>query len=423
MTAVLTSMIIFLLASVSSVHFGAVFANVQACYCKFASSELRKVSVDTATDVYGNGAHGMKGVNQTFDLPSAKCRAAPQTVSNVAISEGNGGESRKSFHGYPKGYAQLIHSPESFHITSMQIDTRNRACGTTPADADKCVHTGPGNGMELGLNRSKPGVPSAGTNYSGLLECPCNSNYDPQYYSNTSKAKRVNGTTFVRYHLGFSHSNKHLTIGLYTDGTFRTCKKATITTSQTTMQTTTTTPTTTTTATTTPPTSSFDSTFTCTDASVILLAIERSAAAKAGSLQNIMEECAGDDAGSDDPPPFEHGLLGCDFDQGGEAWALIVSTASAKCAATAASLQAAGCSTSLPWARLRPPSPARLQAWQAVPHPSSKQVRHCACGLLPRSMQRPKRLRRAGSEAAPTTATDPTSATTTATSTPTTTAH
>ena len=66
--------------------------NVAYIYQK-ASSELRKVSVDTATDVYGNGAHGMKGVNQTFDLPSAKCRAAPQTVSNVAISEGNGGES------------------------------------------------------------------------------------------------------------------------------------------------------------------------------------------------------------------------------------------------------------------------------------------------------------------------------------------
>ena len=47
-----------------------------------ASPELRKVSVDTATDVYGNGAHGMKEVNQAFDLPSAKCRAAPQTPTS-----------------------------------------------------------------------------------------------------------------------------------------------------------------------------------------------------------------------------------------------------------------------------------------------------------------------------------------------------
>ena len=58
-----------------------------------ASSELRKVSVDTATDVYGNGAHGMKEVNQAFDLPSAKYRAAPQTPTSQMFSEGNGGES------------------------------------------------------------------------------------------------------------------------------------------------------------------------------------------------------------------------------------------------------------------------------------------------------------------------------------------
>ena len=41
-------------------------------------------------------------------------------------SEGNGGEFRKSYHGYPRGYAQLIESPEFFHIQPMQIDTKNR---------------------------------------------------------------------------------------------------------------------------------------------------------------------------------------------------------------------------------------------------------------------------------------------------------
>ena len=41
-------------------------------------------------------------------------------------SEGNGGEFRKSYHGYPSGYAQLIESPEFFHIQPMQIDTKNR---------------------------------------------------------------------------------------------------------------------------------------------------------------------------------------------------------------------------------------------------------------------------------------------------------
>ena len=60
------------------------------------------------------------------------------------FSEGNGGESRKSFHGYPKGYAQLIQSPDSWHITPMQIDTRNRDCGVTPADVGKCTQFVPG---------------------------------------------------------------------------------------------------------------------------------------------------------------------------------------------------------------------------------------------------------------------------------------
>ena len=46
--------------------------------------------------------------------------------TNQMFSEGNGGESRKSFHGYPDGFAQLIYSPDSWHLIPMQIDTRNR---------------------------------------------------------------------------------------------------------------------------------------------------------------------------------------------------------------------------------------------------------------------------------------------------------
>jgi hypothetical protein len=41
------------------------------------------------------------------------------------ISEGNGGEMRKSYDGYKKGYAQLIQSPETFNPIPMQIDTWN----------------------------------------------------------------------------------------------------------------------------------------------------------------------------------------------------------------------------------------------------------------------------------------------------------
>jgi hypothetical protein len=42
------------------------------------------------------------------------------------FSEGNGGEMRLSYHGYPTGYAQLLDSPDAFQVTPMQIDTWNR---------------------------------------------------------------------------------------------------------------------------------------------------------------------------------------------------------------------------------------------------------------------------------------------------------
>ena len=76
------------------------------------------------------------------------------------FAEGNGGEMRKSFHGYPANVAQLIESPVDFQIDPMQIDTHNRNLtnlrgkfvpGPTPAEAQS-----PPNAL-----------------YSGLLECPC----------------------------------------------------------------------------------------------------------------------------------------------------------------------------------------------------------------------------------------------------------
>ena len=74
------------------------------------------------------------------------------------FSEGNGGEFRKSFHGYPTGYAQLIYSPDTFYITPMQIDTHNRD------------HPGPGF-VPGPLPKAAQSPPNA--SYSGILECPC----------------------------------------------------------------------------------------------------------------------------------------------------------------------------------------------------------------------------------------------------------
>merc|ERR1719347_1357820 len=74
------------------------------------------------------------------------------------FSEGNGGEFRKSYHGYPRGMAQLIESPTTFHIQPMQIDTKNRH------------YDGPDFRPDL-LPRASGAPPNA--SYSGLLECPC----------------------------------------------------------------------------------------------------------------------------------------------------------------------------------------------------------------------------------------------------------
>lgn len=78
---------------------------------------------------------------------------------NQYISEANGGEMRKSYHGYPKGYAQLVVSPDTLTIVPMQIDTWNRdAVGPEYKD-------GP-------LPKSSR-IRNGEAGYSPLLECPC----------------------------------------------------------------------------------------------------------------------------------------------------------------------------------------------------------------------------------------------------------
>jgi len=90
----------------------------------------------------------------------ARAGGAP---SSVGFGAANGGEYRKSFHGYAPGYAQLIQAPEQFSITPMQIDTWNR---------DEMSITGgpfvPGPVPRTSL------APTEGPDaiYSGLLECP-----------------------------------------------------------------------------------------------------------------------------------------------------------------------------------------------------------------------------------------------------------
>lgn len=161
-------------------------------YMTGADSEIVSVKNDEGKGL-GMGYHGRETHLEARDLPSAKTNGAPGIPTSQMFSEGNGGESRKSFHGFPKGYAQLIHSPETWHITPMQIDTRNRKdCGPTgPESVGNCKEFKPW--IEPKQARYGRGIPAGGTNYSGILECPCNGGYggDPEYYGKDTKTKEL----------------------------------------------------------------------------------------------------------------------------------------------------------------------------------------------------------------------------------------
>jgi hypothetical protein len=134
-------------------------------------------------------------------------REVPRNFAGVAptsqmFSEGNGGESRKSFHGYPDGFAQLIESPETWTITPMQIDTRNRDCGATYKDVHNCSKMTPGyEPRSARYGRDWQGVdkPALPSNYSGILECPCNSRYggDPVFYPKAGTKQIIHKYTAV----------------------------------------------------------------------------------------------------------------------------------------------------------------------------------------------------------------------------------
>ena len=84
----------------------------------------------------------------------------PQIPTVQVFSEGNGNEHRKSFHGYARGYAQLISSPVAFQNMPMIINTNKQLTGEST----------PGHISTLLPRRS---LAPAGADYSGILECPC----------------------------------------------------------------------------------------------------------------------------------------------------------------------------------------------------------------------------------------------------------
>lgn len=88
--------------------------------------------------------------------------------TNIVFKENPGGEFRKSYHGYPSGYAQLLHSPNQWVVEPMQIDTHNREfdineqSGYKPTFLPKTDRNNETN-LHSGL--------------SPLIECPCTDRY------------------------------------------------------------------------------------------------------------------------------------------------------------------------------------------------------------------------------------------------------
>jgi len=52
--------------------------------------------------------------NPTHWAPKSKSESQTAYPTNIVFKENPGGEYRKSYHAYPCGYAQLIHSPSTF---------------------------------------------------------------------------------------------------------------------------------------------------------------------------------------------------------------------------------------------------------------------------------------------------------------------
>lgn len=102
--------------------------------------------------------------------------------TNLWCGYSNGGEYRKSYHGLPPPFVQVIESPRAFDMTPMQIDTWNRdkmnltGSPFVPGPYPKKRNSGNWPAGSNAASKWPSGVlaPTDGVDatYSGLLECP-----------------------------------------------------------------------------------------------------------------------------------------------------------------------------------------------------------------------------------------------------------
>jgi len=124
-----------------------------------ADAEMVKVPCAPSDHMWMMNADGTRWAARKKGTPDAAVDDA--VPSSQFFSEGNGGEFRKSYHGYPAGTAQLVARPQTFVSSPMQIDTWNR---DTPLAGGAFFVPGP---------EPRESQAPVGAAYSGLLECPC----------------------------------------------------------------------------------------------------------------------------------------------------------------------------------------------------------------------------------------------------------
>ena len=129
---------------------------------KFKKVHLTGPNDPLAQDLRRKSGHGMLPLDQPVYVaePNPGETAEP---SHQFFSSGNGGEYRKTFHGFAPGYALLVNSPTEFQVTPMQIDTWHR---------EKMNISGPTPPRFVPGPLPRASLAPKGAIYSGLLECP-----------------------------------------------------------------------------------------------------------------------------------------------------------------------------------------------------------------------------------------------------------
>jgi hypothetical protein len=126
------------------------------------SAAFRKVQLDGPDDPraaeLNYGGHGV-----AYDQPQYLIDGLTQSNS-AQFSSANGGEYRKTYHGFAPGHALVIDSPSAMQITPMQIDTWNRDEMDLDGELPPKFVPGP-------LPRAAL-APTHEPRYSALLECP-----------------------------------------------------------------------------------------------------------------------------------------------------------------------------------------------------------------------------------------------------------